>query len=213
MMNRVLILCAALLGSSVFIAWASRPEAVPPREALASLPLQIGDWQGRPGAEFSDRIMAVLGVDDYVNRLYNAPGGTPLSLYVGYYKSQRQGSSIHSPLNCLPGAGWNPVKREKLIIPAGETAIETNRIVILKGITKQVVLYWYQAHGRTVASEYKAKIYTVLDAMRTGRTDAALVRIVSPTASLEPAAEEAASRRAIEFARRLYPLLDRYIPE
>ena len=213
MTTRVLILCAALLGGSAFIAWASRPEAVPPRDSLASLPLQIGNWQGWQQPEFTDRILAVLGVDDYINRAYYAPGGTPLSLYIGYYKSQRQGSSIHSPLNCLPGAGWNPVKRERLIIPAGVAAIEANRIVILKGMDRRIVLYWYQAHGRTVASEYRAKIYTVFDAMRTGRTDAALVRIVSPTGSVEPAAEEAAGRRAIEFAQSLYPLLDRYIPE
>ena len=157
--------------------------------------------------------MAVLGVNDYVNRTYYGPGGRAISLYIGYYRSQRQGGSIHSPLNCLPGAGWNPVKREHLIIPVGVTAIEANRIVILKGMDREVVLYWYQAHGRTVASEYRAKIYTVLDAMRTGRTDAALVRIVSPAESLEPAAEEAAGRRAIEFVQGLYPLLDRYIPE
>lgn len=213
MMTRVFVLCATLLVGSVFIAWASRPEAVPSRDTLASLPLQIGNWGGRLEPEFTDRILAVLGVDDYVNRAYYTPGGRALSLYIGYYKSQRQGSSIHSPLNCLPGAGWNPVKRERLVIPVGESSIEANRIVILKGMDKQIVLYWYQAHGRTVASEYRAKIYTVLDAMRTGRTDAALVRIVSPVESLEPAAEEAASRRAIEFAQGLYPLLDRYIPE
>ena len=213
MTARILILCACLLGGSAYIGWASRPEAIPPRDSLASLPMQLGLWQGRPAPDMTDSVLAILGVDDYANRYYTGPRGGALSLYVGYYKSQRQGSSIHSPLNCLPGAGWNPVKKEFLEVPVEGGSIEVNRIVISKGLDKQVVLYWYQSHGRAVASEYRAKVYTVLDAMRTGRTDAALVRVISPAASLEPAAEEAAGRRAIEFVQLLYPYLNRYVPD
>jgi EpsI family protein len=85
--------------------------------------------------------------------------------------------------------------------------------VVLKGLEKQVVLYWYQSHARVVASEYQAKMYSVLDALRTGRTDAALVRIVSPAASFDQAAEDAAAQRAAAFVQQLYPLLSGYIPE
>jgi EpsI family protein len=213
MMTRVFILCGCLLGGSACIAWASRSAAVPARTSLDSFPLDLGSWQGQDAGRFSDQIMTVLGVDDYINRYYASPGTPALSLYIGYYLSQRQGDSIHSPLNCLPGAGWNPVKREYLEIPVGDTKIEVNRIVIVKGLEKQVVLYWYQSHGRVVASEYRAKFYTILDAMRTGRTDAALVRIVSQAQSIEPAAEDEACRHAIDFARTIYPLLNRYIPD
>ncbi len=212
-MTRVFILCGCLLGGSAYIAWASRSAAVPARTSLDEFPFDLGGWQGQDAGRFSDQTMAVLGVDDYVNRYYASPGAPALSLYIGYYLSQRQGDSIHSPLNCLPGAGWNPVKREFLEIPVRDTKIEVNRIVIVKGLEKQVVLYWYQSHGRVVASEYRAKFYTILDAMRTGRTDAALVRIVSQAQSLEPAAEDEACRHATDFARLIYPLLSRYIPD
>jgi EpsI family protein len=213
MMTRVFILCGCLLGGSACIAWANRSAPVPARTSLDSFPLELGTWQGQDAGRFSDQIMEVLRVDDYANRYYASPGTPALSLYIGYYLSQHQGDSIHSPLNCLPGAGWNPVKREYLEIQAGDTKIKVNRIVILKGLEKQVVLYWYQSHGRVMASEYQAKFYTILDAMRTGRTDAALVRIVSEARSLEPAAEDEACRHAIDFARTIYPLLNRYIPE
>ncbi len=212
-MARVLILCACLLGASTYIAWASRPDTVPPHDSLDTLPLQIGRWKGRQEPQLSSGIMAVLGVDEYANRFYFDSRGGVIGLYIGYYLSQRQGNSTHSPLNCLPGAGWNPVKREYMAISVGGNSIQVNRIVILKGLDKRVVLYWYQAHGRTVASEYSAKAYAVLDAMRTGRTDGALVRIISPAESLEPAAEEVASRYAVNFAQALYPLLSRYIPD
>jgi exosortase D (VPLPA-CTERM-specific) len=212
MTARIVIICACLLGGSAYIAWASRPEAIPPRDSLAALPMQLSGWRGRQAPDMTESVLAILGVDDYADRYYTGPRGA-LSLYVGYYKSQRQGSSIHSPLNCLPGAGWNPVKKEFLEVPVEGGSIEVNRIVILKGLNKQVVLYWYQSHGRAVASEYRAKVYTVLDAMKTGRTDAALVRVISPAESLEPGAEEAAGRRAIEFVQLLYPYLSRYVPD
>ena len=61
---------------------------------------------------------------------------------------------------------------------AATSTIEVNRVVIEKGLDRQVVLYWYQSHGRVVASEYWGKIYTVVDAIRLNRTDAALVRVI-----------------------------------
>ena len=159
------------------------------------------------------RIMATLGVDDYINRTYVSPDMFPIHLYVGYYQSQRSGDTMHSPLNCLPGAGWNPAKRGHLTIPINDkSSIEINRIVILKGIDKQVVLYWYQSHGRTIASEYWGKIFTVIDAVRTNRTDAALVRVICPVDGVEDEAEAAAERRAVDFVKAMFPLLGRFLP-
>jgi EpsI family protein len=52
--------------------------------------------------------------------------------------------------------------------------------IIANGENRQFVIYWYQAHGRSVANEYLAKIYLVTDAMRLNRTDGALVRVITP---------------------------------
>jgi EpsI family protein len=112
---------------------------------------------------------------------------------------------------------WNPVKTERISIPVNdEKVIEVNRITIQKGAVSQVVLYWYQSHGRVIASEYMGKIYTVLDAMRTNRTDAALVRIISQVpenALLKATAEEAAEKQVVEFTQTLFPLLADFLPE
>jgi EpsI family protein len=213
MKTRIILLCIALLGASAFIAQTSKPEAVPIRESLSGLPMQIGIWEGRESLDIDSRVMAVLGVDDYVNRIYYNPDLFPASLYIGYYQSQRQGDTIHSPLNCLPGAGWNPVKSGHIKIPVeGNSAIEINRIIILKAVDKQVVLYWYQSHGRVIASEYWGKIYTVLDALRTNRTDAALVRVICPVAGTDNGAEAFAERQAVDFVKALFPLLSRFLP-
>ena len=213
MLIRIAILCSLLIAAAAIVARAHRPQPLPPRPALASLPMTMGSWIGRDAGELSDQIVSALGVDDYTSRFYSGPDGNTLSLYVGFYGAQRQGASIHSPLNCLPGAGWQPVRHEFLKIPVGDSAIQVNRIVILKGRARQVVLYWYQSHARVTASEYRAKMYSVLDALRTGRTDGALVRVISPAAAQDQAAEEAAAQRAATFVQLLYPLLGAYIPE
>jgi EpsI family protein len=214
MKTRLLLLCLILLAASAIIARASKSEAMPIRESLSGMPSQIGDWKEHKAVDLDPGVLAILGVDDYINRFYYNSELFSASLYIGYYKSQRAGESIHSPLNCLPGAGWNPEKNSHILISANDgSVIEINRMVIMKGMEKQTVLYWYQSHGRVVASEYWSKIYTVLDALRTNRTDAALVRVVCPVAGLDAQAEATSEKQAVDFVKSLYPLLARFIPE
>jgi EpsI family protein len=215
---RMIVVAVCLIGASVYLAEASRAEVLPPREPLASLPMSVGDWTGHREADFTPDILAILGVDDYIVRTY-ARDRLPIGLYVGYHDSQRQGDTIHSPLNCLPGAGWQPVEVGRAIIPvkgAPSTAnvitpVEVNRVIIAKGVDRQLVLYWYQSHRRVVAGEYRAKIFTVLDSVRYNRTDAALVRVIVPVAEDDVQARDA-ERRGTAFVQELFPLLGPRLP-
>ncbi len=214
---RMLILAALFATTTVVLAQATKVEPTPIRQPLSSLPLQIGEWSGRIGRDFEPEIVRILGVDDYANRSYVHPAAGTLGLYVGYHSSQRQGDTIHSPLNCLPGAGWIPVQqgRTTVAVPTqnGEPrTIEVHRVVIGKGLDRQVVLYWYQSHGRVVASEYWGKIHTVVDAIRLNRTDAALVRVIVPVSSREPEALARAHEGATSFVKALFPLLGHHLP-
>jgi EpsI family protein len=216
MATRIVILIICFLGASAYIAKASQSEPTFTRQPLAGLPMQIDRWQGRDEG-LDERVISVLGVDDYVNRRYVSPAGF-VGLYVGFYQTQRQGSTIHSPMNCLPGAGWNPVDRNYITIPvsmgaSGLNQAQINRITIEKGLDRAVVLYWYQAHGRVVANEYWGRIYTVLDAMRMNRTDGAMVRVVSSITGPGAQAEAVSEKEAIHFVQSIFPLLSRYLPE
>jgi EpsI family protein len=211
MIGRIAILSALLLATSGYLLHADRPEVTPICQPLAEFPAQLGSWQEQRADTFDDKIMEVLGVDDYIDRTYYSADQAAVGLYVGYYRSQRAGDTIHSPLNCLPGAGWNPVERRIISIPVESgNFIRINSIVVTNGLNKQLVLYWYQSHGRVVASEYMGKIYTVLDALRTNRTDAALVRVISPVVGSE--AVRLAERQAVDFVRAMFPALIRFLP-
>ena len=217
MRTRVLIVLVLLGLASAAVARADRHEETPLRMALSLFPMQLGDWQGVQRPPFNDRVLEVLALDDYLTRFYVRDQKHPVDVYIGYWKSQQQGGAIHSPQNCLPGAGWEPVSQRLLTFPdprnPGAAPLTVNRFVIRKGIERQLVLYWYQSRGRIVGSEYWSKIYLVLDAARYNRTDAALVRLVVPVAGSTPEAEALAERQAIEFANLMLPALGAYLPD
>ncbi len=154
-------------------------------------------------------MLAQLGVDDYVNRHYaNADTEALIALYAGYYASQRQGDTIHSPQNCLPGAGWSPVEAGFVTLASPAGPVQVNRHVISKGLSRQVVLYWYEGRGRIVAGEYRNKMLLMLDAARLGRSNGGLVRLITPVSS----SPEAATAQLVTFANALLPYLSKHLP-
>jgi EpsI family protein len=217
MMNRAIVLSVTLLCGAAAVVRANRPEQAPPRVSFSQFPSELGGWSGRPLPNLEDNILKILGVDDYLNRVYSRPDRAMAGLYIGYYKSQRQGDSIHSPQNCLPGAGWEPLASGLMTISTAAAAgtagdISVNRYVIQKGTDKQLVLYWYQSHGRVVASEYWSKFFLVRDAVRLNRTDAALVRVIVPMAPNDDQGEARAQDQAVDFVKQMFPVLPSYLP-
>ena len=208
MIPRTALVVMLIVGAGIYSRGAGAVEATVERSPLVELPATIGQWQGREAAPLADDVVATLGVDDYVNRRYTDAAGLPVGLYVGYYHSQRQGDTIHSPQNCLPGAGWRPVASGRVSVDADGRTVEVNRYVIQKGLDRQVVLYWYQGRGRVVANEYANKGLLMLDAARLNRTSGGLVRLIAPVVTTA----EAATAELTSFAAALFPHLDRHLP-
>jgi EpsI family protein len=208
MVGRALVIATLLIGTRVVADRGRAPDVPVRRQPLAALPLHLDEWHGRQAAPFADDVVTQLGVDDYINRVYAAPGGAAIGLYVGYYESQRQGDTIHSPQNCLPGAGWRPISSEYVDLATGSQPVQVNRYVIEKGLDRDVVLYWYQGRGRIVANEYRNKALLMWDAARLQHTNGGLVRIIAPvTGSVTDASE-----RAIRFATALLSYLGAHLP-
>ena len=207
MIKRAVVVVALLAGSALFAAHVSGTEAPVEREPLATLPHVIGQWQGHDASPLADDVVALLGVDDYIHRVYVSEAGVPMGLYAGYYGSQRQGDTIHSPQNCLPGAGWRPVSATTVHLQTGDKRVPVNQYLIQKGLDQQVVLYWYQGRGRVVANEYANKALLMWDAAMLQRTNGGLVRVMSPVTPGRDAAAEVAA-----FATALLPKLQKVMP-
>jgi EpsI family protein len=207
------VLAAVLIASAaVFLQAHTRSEVFPPRLPLQSFPQQLGAWTSYDVALDKD-VLDILGPGDFLLRVYQdqQQRQAPIDLFIAYFPSQRAGDTIHSPQHCLPGAGWTPIE-DKLIwlTMPGHEPFPVNRYVIAKGDARQVVLYWYWAHDRGVASEYWAKYYLVADSIRMNRTDGALVRITTPMYPGETV--DAAVQRMMPFTNSVTPLLESYIP-
>jgi EpsI family protein len=182
----------------------ARKELVPATMPLSQLPATLGNWTLVQEYPMDPEVQAVLRADDTVSRLYgNVSSGSASSLFIAFFKSQRSGVAPHSPKNCLPGNGWVPERNEiiHIDIPGRSEPIEANYYVVQHGDRKNITIYWYQSHSRTVASEYKAKAYVVADAIRLNRTDTALVRIMHPVG---PEGLEKATEQALAFTRAAY---------
>jgi EpsI family protein len=196
-------------------------DLVLPSRPLTEFPATIGP---RTACDFplKQDVLDILGKGFFLNRVYMptgtvcgsaaVPTGTPpISLFIGYFPTQRTGQSIHSPQNCLPGAGWTfQSSGVTLLTDAYGKQYRVGDYLITDGNSTQEVLYWYQMHGRSIASDYKAKMYTLADSIRYRRTDAALVRVITEVGSSEDSV--AAHDRVVAFAQQIAPLLPAYVP-
>jgi EpsI family protein len=206
---RLWVTAAVLLGAFILLHSVSHGEPVVPHQPLLQLPYTVGTWSGQE-RPLSQQIVQAVSVSDYTNRVYFADGNVPVQLYVGYYGSQKTGDTIHSPKNCLPGSGWDPIHSGFANISvAGGRQIVVNENVIQKDENKQLVFYWYQGRGRVNASEYAGKFWMVADAISRNRTDGALVRLITPIIDNEASARA----RLVAFTQGLFPQLDEIIPK
>ncbi len=208
--KKTLIVTGLLLCTSLALGHLNRSKIVRLKKPLKDFPLAIGDWRGVT-QKFDKRIYDILDVDDSFLSTYTSVVGSVVQLYIAFYSSQREGSLIHSPKNCMPGSGWN-VADSKLInlsIPSRKgQPIQVIRLLIQKGSQKRIVLYWFHSRGRVIASEYAQKYYLVMDSFMNRRTDGGFVRLITPVANDEQQSLEMLKK----FAVQLFPIIDQYLP-
>jgi len=209
---RLLLVAVLLSGTALFLQGRTGKEVIAPRQLLAEFPRQLGPGAGG-NVPIPQDALEVLGPGDFLLRVYrNQSLPEPyVDLFIAYFPSQRAGDTIHSPKHCLPGAGWLPLESGRIKVPlAGKGDVPMNRYVIGKGEDRQLVLYWYYAHERAVASEYSAKFYLVADSIRMNRSDGAMIRLTTPLRQGENS--DQAQQRLLSFANEVSPQLDRFIP-
>lgn len=208
---RLALSAGVLLGALLVVQFRSPGEAIQMRKPFSTFPAALGGWKGQEETILEPGILSMLKMSDYLMRRYDDAGGRPIWLYIGYWQSQRKGGDIHSPKNCLPGGGWEPIEASKLSIriPGRDTPIWVNRYLIQKDNQMQITLYWFQTQGKVVAGELGAKIELVRNALLRNRTDGALVRLSAPVQG----GVEQTTERLVGYVQVLYPVLHEYLPD
>ena len=186
-----------------------RQEITPLRQAFVDFPASINGWDGTT-LVMEQAYTDILRFDDYILADYQRAPDAPVNFYVAYYGSQKKGQSAHSPRTCIPGGGWEIVSIDDLGLP-GSHPITVNRVRIQKDDQKQLVLYWFQQRGRSIANEYLVKWFLVWDLITRQRSDGALVRLTTAIGSGETESE--AEGRLMAFAETIQPVLTKYVPD
>lgn len=217
-MNKRYVPCAILIAGCALLWNAHRQQAVPIAGSLTSVLADV------PGYEIVDQTISenerrIAGMTDYVARAYRRDSIVAFTTFVSYYDKQTQGKTIHSPRNCLPGAGWEIFSGGPHAITVDNASFVVNRYILRNGSAGAIAYYWYQGRGRVTANEYLVKWNLLRDAALTGRTEEALVRIVVPLRGAggaggvpEDGVLAAADAKAVEIAARLMRDVGRVLP-
>lgn len=198
----------AIQGMLVY--WSQGAERPPQPPALAQFPAVLGPWKEARENPVDPDTAATLHADRLLSRTYVNAGGQTVDFLVAWFQSQRAGlSQPHSPKVCLPASGWTPVFTGDIGLNTAAGRIAANRYVVANRGSRAVVLYWYQTSLRTTAGEWASKFWLVADALRSRRTDTALVRVVVQN---DAASDARATQAAADFAIAAYPVLRRELP-
>lgn len=210
---------AILATGALFTVGVDTQKVMPLRAPLDSTVPAVLQGYSAKDIVISEEEQRVAGMTNYLMRVYEPEGGAvdevaaatgagAFSVYVGYYESQTQGKTIHSPKNCLPGAGWEALTSQAATITTAAGAVAVNRFLLQNEDQRALVLYWYQGRGRIESNEYQVKLDLLRDSALKGRSDEALVRVIVPVTT----SEEDAFRMAEAVAQDLIPAVDRAIP-
>ncbi|MEL6516760.1 MAG: VPLPA-CTERM-specific exosortase XrtD [Pseudomonadota bacterium] len=210
----IMALGLSALITTAFLTAPTPARVTPDREIFATFPRQIGDWSGQ-FAGLDPEVEEVLGATDYVNATYvSSDARTSINVFAAWYATQTEGDGIHSPEVCLPVGGWEVFSLDATPVSFPATVygdFQVNRAVIEKGLSRQLVYYWFEQRGKRMTSDYAAKTSVVYDSLTRGRTDGAMVRFVTPIGANEDEAE--ADARLQAFMGEVLPQLPKFIPE
>ena len=180
--TRLGVLCTAwILAVTLVASLASEQSATGPlARHLDAFPAVLGEWtSSSPPYALDAKVEEKLGATEYVSKTYRSRSRA-VELFIAYYANQRAGESMHSPQNCLPGAGWEFWSRDVVDVTVGDAKVRVNRDSIQKDGTRAIVLYWYQTPKRIFADEYLGKLYLVWDSMTSGKANGSIVRLLVP---------------------------------
>jgi exosortase D (VPLPA-CTERM-specific) len=205
------LLLVVVAGSSLLIR--SQSNIYPERKTFEEFPNEIVGWQGER-AFLNFDVQRILGADDYLMSDFkqSSPQPETVNLLISYYRSQTEGSGIHSPEVCIPAGGWEVSRWAKasvvLKVPAMNNLM-VNRAIIQKGKESQLVYYWFEQRGRHLTNDYVAKLLTIWDSVFRGRSDGALIRVVT---TIEEGGIAAAEERLQRFLNDTAGIFQDYVP-
>ncbi len=208
MNKRVFIVTVVISLFAIYLHLFPFHEVVPLKKDFKEFPMNWKGWNGNPHF-FDEAVLENLKVSEYMLRQYRK-GDEKVTIYIGYYGSQKEGAQIHSPKNCLPGGGWLKLSETLESIDInGVGTMSFVEAVYQKGHEKELFIYWYKMKNAYITNEYVLKLYMIFNSLKYGRNDAAFIRISRNIIGNRNNSIESAR----DFMKDFLPLLGEYLPE
>lgn len=209
---RHVLLAIAFLGTYGFTHIVA-PVAPAVPATLGQLPMTLAPWAGFIAPPLPPEVVETLAADDYIRRYYARPAAPApqgvaqeaIEMDVSYYAQPRVGANMHSPLNCLPGSGWQITDMDTVSLP-GLNNVRVQALTVQRGEHRFAMAYWFQSRDRVITGEASTRFHLLVDALHRRPTDTGIVRVMAPV-------DNATSAHAVvlAFASRLVPELTRVL--
>ena len=203
------VVISLLIPALVLAQWQATARAPVQEIARPSLPLQVGSWTATAEDDLPDEVLAIVEPDAYLMRRYEAPGRTPIWIYVGVYAGRAgYGKGAHDPEVCYPAQGWEIQHSRLLDVPVSDSGtLRTKLLDVHLETRSEAVLYWFQPAKRWPGWLALEELLRVSDAIA-GRPQYAFVRLSGPSDTSPTAATDLA-----EFAAEIAPAIRTAVEE
>jgi EpsI family protein len=180
----------ALVFASLLVWTHARPRAdgSRPFDFAVAVPLTFGEWVGRDAPPLDPETARVLAATQYVHRFYGYRGapigdGQPriadVEVDLAYYVEPQAGGAMHSPLNCLPGNGWQVIDARPAAIRYAGGTVGARHLVVARGADRVAMAYWFQNRGAIAGDEYRQRLQFLTNGLHGRPVDAAVVRVMA----------------------------------
>lgn len=189
----------ALLGLAYAGSWWVRaPKAVIAEQLqVQRLAPELAGWR-KETPQLSERAVEQLKADQILLHNYRDAQNHRVEFFVGYYRDQQFGAQVHSPLHCLPGAGWTILRNEKMPLPFKKKSGTASKLDISKKTEQQYVVYWFVSEGEIVKNEWDLKLRLLRNALLRRGTSVYFYRVCVAYQEDEPQAGRAVLQNFLE---------------
>ena len=173
----------------------------------STIPLAFGDWAGRDAPALDPDVATILAATQYVHRFYGLRStgfDQRVEMDIAYYERPQAGAAMHSPLNCLPGNGWQVIESHTTRVRAGDRTWNVRRLVVDRKGYRIAMAYWFQNDGGVVGNEFEQRLHLLTSGLRGRTTDAALVRVMALDTETGRRALEAFTPTAIQAVKAAF---------
>lgn len=176
---------------------------------LAAFPASFESWSGID-VPLEQNVESMLRADFNLQRVYAHATGPIVSIYVGYYGTERGGRPEHTPEVCYRSQGWDIEARRVMTITGGAEPFRVNEYVVAQGGERHLVQFWFRSYRRTgMLGGLDQTVDRLLGRLVGGRADGSLVRISIP---IQDGDESTARAVLMQFAAALDPQLAAHWP-